>query len=1101
MTTHFERICINCMKEKSDQNAVCPFCGYDPASYHPIPTHLPPFTILNGKYLLGVAVGQGGFGIVYIAKDLVLDITVAVKELFPSNLVTRTISDVTSSSIVSCTADPENLAAVRNKFIKEARTIAHLQERYGAGGIVQVKDLFEENNTAYLVMEYLQGKTLKEYLSQYKNIECTRLLRMLRPIMQSLHTIHEAGIIHRDISPDNIMLLKTSDLQQLDNTPVLKLLDFGNVKDTAGDSSKSIIMAVKRGYSPIEQYSSEAGQIGAWTDVYAMCATIYRCLTGKVPPEPTTLAGRSITPPSQMGVSLPSSVEKTLMKGLALNYQDRIQSMDDLITGLYTSSPSVPSSTRKSTEAPTPKGIRPLLVGGAVSAVALIALACYFILGKNNLHKKQTETEAPSKIQTMATEQTEASHIFLNEQHSSESNTETHLLYNIVSESENESESSHPVSAASTSPEKPTKSSEIQNDTETETLAVTETESAATAKSQTETESRKETEPESKSDGTKEEGTSQAESDQDAADEVIQLIHLLPDNITFENEDELHRLQKQFENLTHEQKALVPSTVYSKLLDAEAQLRYLESAQSEAEANQAAANTVIAAIDKLPDDIITLDAEKIIQSAREEYDSLTETQKELISSTSYSRLLNAEAQIQTLKDTKLQEEQSAQEVVSLIDSLPDSLTTDNEGVVSSARSAYETLSENAKTLVTNLPKLEEAEATLALQKQQQSTTETWKSHYAQKFLDTRTQYPIAPSANPFDGEVKGLCYSALAGDNGTGIPYLILCWRGDNEIAFDTPDSGRCYGYFYEICSWDGAQVTVYASNGTHASDSVNKYWLSSIDGIDYWVTWNYINGKYIMIPLKSPGTRKEFYQDNVTGQYYVNGATVDEDTYLQMCSIAEASNNDKQVSLTWTTGFFDADKETQFIPTSLDETYQELTGNDLSHIISDTNSWSTLYRKYLKKLGLHKSDTALISLVYLNDDNIPEMLIQQTSGDLYYIIVTSDGITIHIAMAPYANLKAIERSNQFMFWGQPNDYYGFAYVLSIQEGSFCWSDHGAFCRKELVESKTNYMWNNQSLNSMEEYNNKVSQQIPGGIDVVPYQTYDEIVNQLKAMK
>ena len=145
------------MKEKTDPNEVCPYCGFDPKEYHPAPAQLPPFSILYGKYLIGRVVGQGGFGIVYIAKDLVLDITVAIKELFPSNMVTRTISNATNSTSVVCTDDPRNLSLVREKFVKEARTIAHLQEQADAGGIVQVRDLFEENNTAYLVMEYLQG--------------------------------------------------------------------------------------------------------------------------------------------------------------------------------------------------------------------------------------------------------------------------------------------------------------------------------------------------------------------------------------------------------------------------------------------------------------------------------------------------------------------------------------------------------------------------------------------------------------------------------------------------------------------------------------------------------------------------------------------------------------------------------------------------------------------------------------------------------------------------------------------------------------------------------------------------------------------------------
>ena len=210
MIQNIDRICINCMGEKTDKAAVCPYCGYDPKIYQPAPTHLAPFTILYGKYLLGRVIGQGGFGIVYIALDLVLEIVVAIKELFPARMVTRTITNQSSSNTVSCTDDPRNLAVIREKFVKEARTIIRLQEQFNAEGIVQVRDLFEDNNTVYLVMEYLQGKSLKQYCEENGTIHYPQLLQMLRPVMDSLELMHGVDVLHRDISADNIMVLSSS---------------------------------------------------------------------------------------------------------------------------------------------------------------------------------------------------------------------------------------------------------------------------------------------------------------------------------------------------------------------------------------------------------------------------------------------------------------------------------------------------------------------------------------------------------------------------------------------------------------------------------------------------------------------------------------------------------------------------------------------------------------------------------------------------------------------------------------------------------------------------------------------------------------------------
>ena len=333
MSLKFEQICINCMREKPSAGEVCPYCGFDPSAYKPKDHWLLPFTVLRGKYLIGRVVGQGGFGIVYAACDMTLETKVAVKELFPSNMMARTHVGAGSrpSSQVTYTESPQFIDELKKKFTREARALSALQRSYGVEGIVTVLDLFSENGTEYMVMEYLEGKSLLSYLKEKENraISWEEALDLLRPCMESLEIIHQNGIIHRDISPDNLIILNRN--------KKVKLLDFGNLKVQNPDSrlaATSTVVAVKKGYTPIEQYSQN-GNIGAWTDVYAMAATIYRCITGRVPPEPMDVARDGIPKPSDLGIVIPARLEEVLMQALAIYPENRIRDMSELMSGLY----------------------------------------------------------------------------------------------------------------------------------------------------------------------------------------------------------------------------------------------------------------------------------------------------------------------------------------------------------------------------------------------------------------------------------------------------------------------------------------------------------------------------------------------------------------------------------------------------------------------------------------------------------------------------------------------------------------------------------------------------------------------------------------------
>ena len=319
-----ENLCINCMKERQEPDGVCEHCGFDEGKYDLPQHHMKPFTILAGKYLIGKAIGEGGFGITYIGMDLELEVRVAIKEYYPQGVAAR-ISGINNCTVCSCTDSTRPFFEEgREKFINEARTIAKFR---GLPEIVGIIEFFRENQTAYIVMEYLDGQTLKQYLrANGGKIPTDEILRMMRPLVLSLGKIHSEGLIHRDISPDNIMLMKDKSV---------KILDFGGARDFASRNGKSMSVLVKHGYAPEEQYRSQGDQ-GPWTDVYALCATMYRCITGEIPPNALDrLYQDELKPISSFDVTCPKYIEKAITKGLNIRKDGRYQSMEELYEALY----------------------------------------------------------------------------------------------------------------------------------------------------------------------------------------------------------------------------------------------------------------------------------------------------------------------------------------------------------------------------------------------------------------------------------------------------------------------------------------------------------------------------------------------------------------------------------------------------------------------------------------------------------------------------------------------------------------------------------------------------------------------------------------------
>lgn len=314
--------CYSCMNRIDSSGETCPICGKRLSITVPI-EHLVPGTVLNNRYVVGYALGQGGFGITYIGFDNTLERRVAIKEYFPTGYVTRINSDNTVSYGMQSSDTASVFMKGKENFLKEARNLAKFS---GHPGIVDVRDFFESHNTAYIIMEYLEGTTLKQYLQEKGHLFVDETLELLKPVMEGLCLVHKGGLIHRDISPDNIMLTRNHQV---------KLLDFGAARDMAMAGGKSLSIMLKPGFAPEEQYRSR-GEQGPWTDVYALSATIYKCITGRVPDEVTQRIFKDeVAKPSEIGVAINAGCEDTLMRGLAINISNRVQNVEELMAGLY----------------------------------------------------------------------------------------------------------------------------------------------------------------------------------------------------------------------------------------------------------------------------------------------------------------------------------------------------------------------------------------------------------------------------------------------------------------------------------------------------------------------------------------------------------------------------------------------------------------------------------------------------------------------------------------------------------------------------------------------------------------------------------------------
>lgn len=314
--------CLDCMQIFDSQYEVCPHCGYVIDTPPKVAYHLYPGTVLAERYTIGKVIGYGGFGIVYKAWDSRLCSTVAIKENYPTGLVNRIPK--TSEIIVLSGEKETHYALLRTRFLEEARIMAKLSSH---PNIAHVHNFFKENNTAYIVMEYLRGVTLKQFVLQRgeNRIEIDTAVQIVTDVSRILEEMHKLGIVHRDISLDNIHICPDGSV---------KIYDLGSARFFKGDTTQELSIVIKPGFAPPEQYRSQAKQ-GSWTDVYALAATLYRVITGTMPIESTErLSNDSLAIPSSLNPSIPEWLDRTILAGMAVDPQLRTQTMSRFRQGL-----------------------------------------------------------------------------------------------------------------------------------------------------------------------------------------------------------------------------------------------------------------------------------------------------------------------------------------------------------------------------------------------------------------------------------------------------------------------------------------------------------------------------------------------------------------------------------------------------------------------------------------------------------------------------------------------------------------------------------------------------------------------------------------------
>lgn len=315
--------CIRCMQPLI-QSGACSCCGFDENKYEQPSCAIHPGTCLHDRYFIGSVIGQGGFGITYIAWDIMLTVKVAIKEYYPSSMACRNNRNTSITEVIVQNNEYQSrYDKGLREFLREARILAQFT---GLRGVVAIRDFFSENNTAYIAMEYVDGIPISSYVRRNGPFSGKQLLNKMEPILASLKVVHELGYLHRDISANNIMYMPDGQL---------KLIDFGAARMIENEDA-TITVSIKRGYSPSEQYLAK-GKLGTWTDVYSLCATMYYMLTGKEPDDSIERVIEDKLKPlaGNKSIELNETVKCIIDKGMSVKPEERVQRIDSLYEVMY----------------------------------------------------------------------------------------------------------------------------------------------------------------------------------------------------------------------------------------------------------------------------------------------------------------------------------------------------------------------------------------------------------------------------------------------------------------------------------------------------------------------------------------------------------------------------------------------------------------------------------------------------------------------------------------------------------------------------------------------------------------------------------------------
>ena len=335
---------------------------------------LKPGVILKERYKIEEVIGAGGFGITYRAWDPLLQSYVAIKEYYPSGIATRSADS--SKVCVPVGQEQREYHRGRIRFLKEAQDVARFQSE---PNIVSIYDYLEENDTAYMVMEYLHGCTLKQYIREHGGrLETDHILHICLSVLDALAVVHKAGMIHRDISPENIFICE--DL-------TVKLIDFGAAKQVYLDGEQTMSVVLKPGYAPPEQYAKKDKQ-GPWTDIYALGATLYFAATGEKPEESFgRVLEDTIKPVCEVNPEIPRAMSQVIMRAMSVKIEDRYQTVEAMREALLAGEGQnaqmepyvIPASRISKRDLPKKRGF---LIGVAFCIVIMLVVTGIWMAGR-----------------------------------------------------------------------------------------------------------------------------------------------------------------------------------------------------------------------------------------------------------------------------------------------------------------------------------------------------------------------------------------------------------------------------------------------------------------------------------------------------------------------------------------------------------------------------------------------------------------------------------------------------------------------------------------------------------------------------------------------